>query len=114
MSASTANKYTGNGKLSGPALMQRAAATADANPPSPALSCSGCIHVGLFFDGTNNNQARDEKQWGHSNVVRLFNAFRFDRPNGFFPIYIPGVGTPFPEIGELGESSPVEVHLTKN
>ena len=26
MSASTANKYTGNGKLSGPALMQRAAA----------------------------------------------------------------------------------------
>lgn len=105
MSASTANKYTGNGKLSGPALMQRAAATADANPPSPALSCSGSIHVGLFFDGTNNNQARDEKQWGHSNVVRLYNAFRDDPAKGFFPIYIPGVGTPFPEIGELGEST---------
>ncbi|MGS0577657.1 T6SS phospholipase effector Tle1-like catalytic domain-containing protein [Xanthomonas oryzae pv. oryzicola] len=76
--------------------------------------CQGQVHVNLFFDGTGNNwkwegtfiegkkrstqtqRARD----GHSNVARLYEA-RLDEPdNGFFNHYMPGVGTPFPEVGD--------------
>ncbi|WP_156128945.1 DUF2235 domain-containing protein [Chitinibacter sp. ZOR0017] len=38
----------------------------------------------------------------HSNVVRLFQAYRDEPNNGYFAAYIPGVGTPFPEIGDSG------------
>lgn len=92
-----------------------------------------CIHarVGLFFDGTNNNMARDligkriglpdpqtgepgpiasrklsSNECSHSNVVRLFRTFpATEQTKGFFPFYMPGVGTEFAEIGELTESS---------
>lgn len=63
--------------------------------------------MGIFFDGTGNNMQADfvdpppEKR-KHSNVVRLFQAHRVDRPQGFFASYVPGVGTPFPEIGDDG------------
>ncbi len=68
-------------------------------------SCTKRIWVGLFFDGTNNNMERDRPEKGHSNVVRLFDAFP-DRPNdGYFRNYIPGLGTKFPEIGEKTETS---------
>ncbi|NMG75648.1 T6SS phospholipase effector Tle1-like catalytic domain-containing protein, partial [Aromatoleum diolicum] len=93
--------------------------------------CSIPVQVGVFFDGTNNNQERDRegKRIGlpdprtkipapmaskplapdeccHSNVVRLFRAFPGDKPtSGYFSYYIPGVGTPFKEIGELTETA---------
>lgn len=67
--------------------------------------CEENIHVGLFFDGTNNNSDEDKPKLGHSNIVRLSDAYP-DRPNdGLYPIYIPGVGTPFAEIGEMGHST---------
>lgn len=59
------------------------------------------IKVGIFFDGTNNNMTRDKPLVGHSNIVSLFDAHRAD--DNHFRYYIPGVGTPFPEIGEHGE-----------
>lgn len=88
------------------------------------------MRVGLFFDGTNNNLERDRNGIGtgvldlrtkkptpinnvvidaneasHSNVARLFSAYPGDKTkNGYFSYYIPGVGTPFKEIGELTES----------
>ncbi len=71
--------------------------------------CSFHIHVGIFFDGTNNNKKRDQEdipdplKRSHTNVVVLHDACKDDKANGFFKIYIPGVGTPFPEIGEFGE-----------
>lgn len=68
------------------------------------LSCTKEIHVGIFFDGTNNNMERDKPDDGHSNVVSLFEAHKDDRST-HFAYYIPGVGTRFPEIGELGESA---------
>ena len=91
--------------------------------------CSIDIRVGIFFDGTNNNMERDRDgkrtglmddskkprviasrqltpaEFSHTNIARLY----LSHPNiakgaGFFRYYIPGVGTPFKEIGELTES----------
>lgn len=66
------------------------------------LDCSKEIHVGIFFDGTNNNRDRDRPDKGHSNIVSLWDAHRDDR-NCFFRFYVPGIGTPFPQIGEHTE-----------
>ncbi|VEB45290.1 Uncharacterized conserved protein [Chromobacterium violaceum] len=69
--------------------------------------CQSQIHVMMFFDGTGNNiqadyyQAASGKQ-RPSNVARLFMTAR-DKPNeGYFRFYMPGVGTPFPEIDDTG------------
>ena len=92
-----------------------------------ALPCSIPVRIGLFFDGTNNNLARDRygervgiggqettggaqklpgDQCSHSNVARLFQAFSSNGfEKGVFSYYMPGVGTRFKEIGELTESS---------
>jgi hypothetical protein len=79
--------------------------------------CQGQVYVNLFFDGTNNNQdwpgPFDEGQASaqtqqarnaHSNVARLYNASLDEPTNGFFRYYIPGVGTPFDKIGDVGAS----------
>lgn len=84
----------------------------------------------MFFDGTNNNLERDRnglrtgvidqgtkvpvniekiplrpEDASHSNIARLFLAYPSDKQqSGYHPNYIPGVGTPFKEIGELTES----------
>ena len=38
--------------------------------------CDVNLFFGLFFDGTNNNYRRDEKDHTHSNVARLFQALQ--------------------------------------
>lgn len=68
-----------------------------------SLGCSKEIHVGLFFDGTNNNMKRDMPTRSHSNVVVLFNAHHNDLTE-CFRYYMPGVGTEFSEIGEKAET----------
>ncbi len=94
------------------------------------LPCNIPVRVGLFFDGTNNNLERDRtgkrtglvdpktkmpgpvasrelkpEEASHSNVARLFSAFPDDKQrSGYFPYYVAGVGTPFPEIGEPTET----------
>jgi hypothetical protein len=73
-------------------------------------TCQGQVWVSIFFDGTGNNrgwQEPDQSQTqlqrnGHSNVARLFDAHHQDSKKGLFRVYVPGVGTPFPEIGENG------------
>lgn len=65
--------------------------------------CEQIIRVGLFFDGTRNNQAIDRSLFGDSNVARLHDAYPSPSIDTY-RIYIPGVGTPFPEIGEYGTS----------
>lgn len=75
-------------------------------PQVQPKDCESRINIGLFFDGTNNNLHRDKKpNAGHTNVARLFEAYRNEIDANYYPIYIPGVGTPFPEIGETSESS---------
>ena len=82
-------------------LSQRAG-TVNAGTAS-GLSCTKEIHVGIFFDGTNNNMDRDRPDKGHSNVVTLYDAHKDDKKE-HFRYYIPGVGTKFAEIGENAES----------
>ncbi|KJK21721.1 hypothetical protein UB46_25320 [Burkholderiaceae bacterium 16] len=78
--------------------------------------CNTVVHVGLFFDGTNNNMERDYEKPEpakrfHSNIVRLHNAYPRETENTpgaseyFYRFYLPGVGTPFPQIGEMAEST---------
>lgn len=99
-------------ELTGPEAVRRSQAMACLR--DKFSECQGQVHVNLFFDGTGNNwdwkgtfvekktrstqtqQARN----GHSNVARLWRASPREPENGFFPVYIPGVGTPFPEVGD--------------
>lgn len=88
--------------------------------------CSRTLHISLFFDGTGNNLNNDlfESAVPHpTNIARLFRAtigaghvggtaHRSGRANGltdaagtangdYYKYYMPGVGTPFPEVGDL-------------
>lgn len=72
---------------------------------SDCSKCEGNVHFGIFFDGTNNNMDADKPNFSHTNIVRLFDAYLRKRESGYDKLYVPGVGTPFPEIGEDGESS---------
>lgn len=87
--------------------------------------CEARVQIGVFFDGTGNNQDWVENPsvnwrqglldwWSKkprntltqlqrrcdSNVARLFRAYPNERLEGCFRAYIPGVGTPFKDIGE--------------
>ncbi len=88
--------------------------------------CAFTLHISLFFDGTGNNLFNDlyRSPIPHpSNIARLFRATigngyaagaagvkgLTDPPgtgyNNYFKYYMPGVGTPFPEIGEFDYST---------
>ncbi|RQO50979.1 DUF2235 domain-containing protein [Variovorax sp. KBW07] len=88
--------------------IQKAGAASCAASRGP--HCDFQVHVGVFFDGTNNNRQRDQldvsnpNARSHSNVVVLYDTYKDKPEEGFYRIYVPGVGTPFPEIGELTET----------
>lgn len=66
-------------------------------------TCSKCLHISLFFDGTGNNEENDTKtaKPPHpTNIAKLYHATTQDRERGYHNYYMPGVGTPFPKIGE--------------
>ncbi|HEF4762992.1 TPA: DUF2235 domain-containing protein [Pseudomonas putida] len=74
---------------------------------SQRYDCCHSLHISLFFDGTNNNEFNDTKRNHPSNIAKLFHAsLRGENAEkkGYFSYYMPGVGTPFPEIGELDYS----------
>lgn len=87
---------------------QRLSAYGCLNTAKP--ECAQMIHVGIFFDGTNNNMQRDKldvpdpNKRSHTNVVTLYTTFKDDPADGFYRFYVPGVGTPFPDLGEQTES----------
>lgn len=111
----------------------------------PKVQCCRYLHIGLFFDGTNNNKYIATKGHSQSNVARLYELFPSAKPitiktiKGYtndtireyeeteisteekatpFPklpvftdnqayfqkVYIPGVGTPFPDISDGNNS----------
>ena len=91
-------------------------------PPvsNPNQSCNTNLFFGFFFDGTRNNYAKAEASKSHSNVARLYDCFPGQsvhgvlpkstdwkyhptRYNHFFRVYIPGVASPFKEVGDSGE-----------
>ncbi|MCK4139993.1 DUF2235 domain-containing protein [Ralstonia pseudosolanacearum] len=77
----------------------------------PCNDCPQTLHISLFFDGTNNNDDEKNKQWRdslfhcHTNVARLFGATIQNPKKGMFRYYMPGVGTPFPDLGEEAYST---------
>lgn len=75
------------------------------NMCADASKCEVILQIGIFFDGTDNNKARDEGAFGDTNVVRLWKAYKEEDSKSIYKLYIPGVGTPFPEIGEKGTST---------
>lgn len=82
-----------------------APATLHFNPVSPQLPhgsapCQITMQFSIFFDGTRNHADEDRPSGSHSNIARLFSTCELDEITQQFRIYIPGVGTPFPPIGE--------------
>ncbi|QOD84408.1 T6SS phospholipase effector Tle1-like catalytic domain-containing protein [Chromobacterium haemolyticum] len=83
--------------------------------PAYSTPCSTSITISLFFDGTNNHEESDSqaKPRSTSNIARLYHATMGSKQGGsgqadpklaeqgLYAYYIPGVGTRFPEIGEL-------------
>ena len=86
------------------------------------MPCCKTLHISLFFDGTGNNLNNDfylSNPKHPTNIARLFRATigsgyaggignsdaLFDSNEAvsgqYFKYYIPGVGTPFPEINDL-------------
>ncbi len=91
--------------IEGPDLVQRAQALGSrlAGRP-PAHTCKVSLRIAFFFDGTGNNLDADEGTDKHSNVARLFKAHpREDIEKGIYAHYIPGLGTYFKDIGDIGE-----------
>jgi hypothetical protein len=96
-------------KLTSKEVMQRAKAMNCTLTQKGAPSCTGQLNIGIFFDGTGNNKDIDYKnlkpsERKHSNVVKIFNTYPDRNDDGYFSYYIPGVGTPFPEIGDSGHA----------
>ncbi|MCT8263524.1 DUF2235 domain-containing protein [Proteus terrae] len=69
------------------------------------IQCCKSLHVSFFFDGTNNNNKNDTDDANPphpTNVAKLYHACAPNdyqaKQKGFYAYYMPGVGTPFPEI----------------
>ena len=74
------------------------------------VPCCRSLHISLFFDGTGNNEENDTRvaRPPHpTNIAKLFHSTyaKNAEPEGYFAYYIPGVGTPFPKIGEMDYSN---------
>ena len=100
--------HSASSQLSAKEQLARAQTVSQGACTTPA--CVADVHVGMFFDGTNNNKKRDQEDVtdanarSHSNVAVLFDAYNDKRPK-HYRYYVPGVGTPFPDIREMSESS---------
>lgn len=88
----------------------RTAPTQKMTAPKPARysnasACEVTMQIGIFFDGTGNNVEADKGVKGHSNIARLFEAYEDVSEVGSYAIYVPGLGTPFPLVGEDTETT---------
>jgi len=73
-------------------------------------ACRKPVWISCFFDGTGNNFKKDGNGSLASSLVKYSNVAKLgkfahkaeDAENQTYAIYAPGVGTPFPEIGDSG------------
>jgi hypothetical protein len=71
----------------------------------PSNTCQQCLTLSFFFDGTGNNLDADVGTMQHSNVARLFQSrLRDDKTIGRQSFYIPGLGTYFKDIDDVGHT----------
>jgi len=73
------------------------------------FTCSQSLHVSFFFDGTGNNEDNDTNHSNPThptNIAKLYHATygKEAEHDGYYRYYMPGVGTAFPEIGEMNYS----------
>jgi hypothetical protein len=85
----------------------------------PCATCKTNLFFGFFFDGTKNNYIQANASKNHSNVARLYDCFPgLSTPtvlpentdwahekaaySHFFKVYVPGVASPFEQIGDSG------------
>ncbi|MDQ5168388.1 DUF2235 domain-containing protein, partial [Klebsiella pneumoniae] len=75
------------------------------DPEEAGSGCTEVLHLSVFFDGTGNNRNEEMDKpvdrRALSNIAKLHSAYVREEPNIARP-YIPGVGTPFSEIGDEG------------
>lgn len=70
---------------------------------SAVADCNQDLWLSVFFDGTGNNERIDAPTFEHSNIARLHRAHPLDDDStGRYRLYVPGIGTPFREIGDPG------------
>lgn len=86
----------------------------------PCETCKTNLFLGFFFDGTKNNYIQADAGKNHSNVARLYDCFPglstptvlpdatdwvYEKAaySHFFKVYIPGVASPFEQIGDSGK-----------
>ncbi|WP_286743458.1 T6SS phospholipase effector Tle1-like catalytic domain-containing protein [Aquabacterium sp. UBA2148] len=78
-------------------------AAKNAPQATPVADCQQEPWLTFYFDGTGNNEEIDAPTHEHSNVARLYRARKADiKALGHMSFYIPGIGTPFREIGDKG------------
>ncbi len=87
------------GKASLQTLMARAEAFGERNVPLDN-PCHQHLAISFFFDGTGNNKDEDAPKNKTSNIARLYEAHIEKEKLGLIRIYTPGVGTPFPKVGD--------------
>lgn len=70
---------------------------------SPVADCQQEPWLTFYFDGTGNNEEIDTPTHEQSNVARLYRTMPKNQLEmGRVTFYIPGIGTPFREIGDKG------------
>ena len=104
--AQSARRAPGQRVLSDREREQRQMALAPTVPDKveAMCDCTKVIHFSVFFDGTGNNRkqelAKPLEERALSNIAKLFDAHKDNA--SISQHYIPGVGTPYPEIGDKG------------
>lgn len=108
--AMTARRAPGQRALTAKEREQRQIALGPTVPEKKEAmcQCTKVIDYAVFFDGTDNNRdvemAKTVEKRALSNIAKLFDAHKGN--NGSIKaIYVPGVGTPYPDIGDTGGSA---------
>ena len=105
--AQTARRAPGQRTLTAKEREQRQLALGATVPSKEEAmcQCTKVLHFSVFFDGTGNNReqemAKPVDRRALSNIAKLNDAHK-DNSDNIRAIYIPGVGTPYPVIGDTG------------